>query len=135
MPLKTDYKDALYDGNRVYKLVPLESAGTYNIVDGTQYHQVGDKFGANDINEISTIVNGVRSDMDILIAKSNALDDKTTTFNSDGSIVETMSGYVKTTTFPQDGSVLETLTYLDGQIRQKRTRFVGNEIIEEVLEI
>ena len=73
-------------------------------------------------------------DMDTIKTQINSLEDRTTVFTFDGSIVETMSGYVKTTAFPQDGSILETLTYLNGQTKTKKTTFVGNEIIEEVIE-
>lgn len=131
--VRTDYKDDIFDGNRKYQMIK-NNDGTYSLVDVTEYIQEADIFNAAEINSWGTIVNGVRSDMDILIAKSNALDDKTTTFCSDGSIIETMSGYVKTITFPRDGSVLETLTYLDGQTKTKKTTFVGNEIKEEVVD-
>lgn len=56
MGLKTDYKDALYDGQRRYRLIPNED-GTYSIPDATVYTQQGDKFGANDINRTNEAVN------------------------------------------------------------------------------
>lgn len=56
MSLKTDYKDAMYDGQRRYQLVKNED-GTYSILDATTYTQAGDKFGANDVNAINTEVN------------------------------------------------------------------------------
>jgi len=49
MGLKTDYKDAMFDGQRRYRLIPNED-GTYSLPDATTYTQQGDKFGANDIN-------------------------------------------------------------------------------------
>lgn len=58
---------------------------------------------------------------------------KTTTFKSDGTIIEDNADYTKMITFLADGSILETVDYLDGRIIQKKTKFVGNKIIEEVL--
>ena len=56
MGLKTDYKDAMYDGQRRYRLIPNED-GTYTLPDATVYTQQGDKFGANDINQTNTEIN------------------------------------------------------------------------------
>jgi len=56
MSLKTDYKDAMYDGQRRYRLIANED-GTYSLPDSTTYTQTGDKFGANDINETNTEIN------------------------------------------------------------------------------
>lgn len=56
MSLKTDYKDAMYDGQRRYRLIPNED-GTYSLPDATTYTQQGDKFGANDINSTNTEIN------------------------------------------------------------------------------
>ena len=47
--LKTDYKDAMYEGARKYKIT-ANADGTSGIIDGTTYTQEGDPFGANDIN-------------------------------------------------------------------------------------
>lgn len=56
MSLKTDYKDAMYDGQRRYRLIQNED-GTYSLPDATTYTQQGDKFGANDINQTNTEIN------------------------------------------------------------------------------
>lgn len=56
MNLKTDYQDAMYDGQRRYRLIPNED-GTYSLPDETNYTQKGDKFGANDINSTNEAVN------------------------------------------------------------------------------
>jgi hypothetical protein len=56
MGLKTDYKDAMYDGQRRYRLIPNED-GTYSLPDTTTYTQQGDKFGANDINVTNKAIN------------------------------------------------------------------------------
>lgn len=58
MALKTNYKDALYDGSRRYRLIQNED-GTYNLPDATDYTQEGDKFGANDINATNAAVNRI----------------------------------------------------------------------------
>lgn len=54
--LKTDYKDAMYDGQRRYRMVQNED-GTCSLPDATTYTQEGDRFGANDINATNTEVN------------------------------------------------------------------------------
>lgn len=58
MGLKTDYKDAMYDGQRRYRLIPNED-GTYSLPDATAYTQQGDKFGANDINTTNKAINRI----------------------------------------------------------------------------
>ena len=42
--LKTDYKDAMYDGARKYKITS-NADGTSGITDETVYTQEGDPFG------------------------------------------------------------------------------------------
>lgn len=56
MALKEDYKDAMFDGQRRYRLIQNED-GTYSLPDETSYTQEGDKFGANDINATNKAVN------------------------------------------------------------------------------
>ncbi|WP_097003937.1 hypothetical protein [Lacrimispora amygdalina] len=56
MELKTDYMDAMFDGQRRYRLIPNED-GTYSLPDETTYTQKGDKFGANDINQTNEEIN------------------------------------------------------------------------------
>ena len=58
MGLKTDYKDAMFDGQRRYRLIPNED-GTYSLPDETIYTQKGDKFGANDINATNKAINQI----------------------------------------------------------------------------
>ncbi len=58
MDLKTDYKDAMFDGQRRYRLIPNED-GTYSLPDETTYTQKGDKFGANDINATNQAINQI----------------------------------------------------------------------------
>lgn len=54
--LKTDYKDAMYDGTRKYRIT-ANTDGTSVIADETAYTQEGDSFGANDINATNAAVN------------------------------------------------------------------------------
>lgn len=56
MALKEDYKDAMFDGQRRYRLIQNED-GTYSLPDETTYTQEGDRFGANDINATNKAVN------------------------------------------------------------------------------
>ena len=49
MKLKTNYKDALFDGARKYRIT-ANADGTSGIADETVYTQEGDLFGAKDIN-------------------------------------------------------------------------------------
>lgn len=54
--LKIDYKDAMYDGARRYRIIQ-NADGTVGISDETNYTQEGTQFGANDINDTNTAVN------------------------------------------------------------------------------
>lgn len=56
MALKTDYKDAMFDGDRKYRIT-ANADGTSRIADETEYTQEGDFFGANDINATNKAVN------------------------------------------------------------------------------
>ena len=56
MALKSDYKDAMFDGARKYRIIQNPD-GTSGISDETEYTQEGDKFGANDINATNTAIN------------------------------------------------------------------------------
>ena len=56
MALKVDYKDAMFDGDRKYRIT-ANGDGTSKIADETDYTQEGDPFGANDINATNAAVN------------------------------------------------------------------------------
>ena len=56
--LKTDYKDAMYEGARKYKIT-ANADGTSGIIDETTYTQEGDPFGANDINATNAAINSL----------------------------------------------------------------------------
>lgn len=58
MALRTDYKNAVFSGKRKYHLIENED-GTVSLLDATQYSQTGDRFGAKDVNDIGTAVNGL----------------------------------------------------------------------------
>lgn len=107
MSLRTDYTDDVLDTSvntqRKYYLIK-NSDGTYSFTDQTTYTSEGDYFGAEDINATNSYVNELFSDW--------ALDgyvNKTTTFNSDGTIEEenTSTGYSEKTTFNDDGSITQ----------------------------
>jgi len=54
--LKTDYKDDVFSGNRKYQMVQ-NGDSTVSFVDVTEYVQVGDNYGASDINAQNTALN------------------------------------------------------------------------------
>ena len=80
MALKTDYKDYIPpSGGRKYKIT-ANSDGSSSVEDITQYQQVGDTWGAEDINQVNKLVNGAvypnlldNSDYKIAQAGSNAV--------------------------------------------------------------
>lgn len=49
MALKTNYKEDIFSGNRKYNMIN-NGDGTVSFEDVTEYSQVGDTFGAADIN-------------------------------------------------------------------------------------
>jgi hypothetical protein len=57
MALRTDYRDDIFSGNRKYSQID-NGDGTISFTDETQYDQVGDSFGATQINEIDGKING-----------------------------------------------------------------------------
>lgn len=56
--LKTNYKDAVFSGNRKYQEVN-NGDGTVSFNDQTSYTQQGDRFGASDINGTNTAINAM----------------------------------------------------------------------------
>ena len=75
MALKTDYKDAVYTGNRKYTQTN-NADGTISLVDATAYSTEGDVFGAADINATNQAVNANAANVTALQQKI-----KTTTKN------------------------------------------------------
>lgn len=65
--LRTDYQDDVFSGNRKYTMVN-NGDGTVSFIDQTEYEQVGDTYGAAEINEQNQVINEkgvVVSDTDI----------------------------------------------------------------------
>ena len=58
MVLKTDYKDDVFPGARLYRMIKNDD-GTYSFSDVTDYTQEGDLFGANDINSTNGAINAL----------------------------------------------------------------------------
>lgn len=56
MSLKNDYKDYSFTDSRKYKITN-NSDGTVSIQDVTDYEEIGDSFGAADINAITSMIN------------------------------------------------------------------------------
>lgn len=54
--LRTDYQDDVFSGSRKYTMVN-NGDGTVSFVDQTQYTQVGDYYGAAEINEQNQVIN------------------------------------------------------------------------------
>lgn len=64
MSLKTNYKEDVFSGNRKYTITN-NGDGTVSLTDVTEYSQVGDVFGADDINETNTAVNELTSYLEL----------------------------------------------------------------------
>lgn len=54
--LRTDYQDDVFSGNRKYTMVN-NGDGTVSFIDQTQYAQVGDSYGAAEINQQNQVIN------------------------------------------------------------------------------
>lgn len=59
MALKTNYKDAVFSGERKYQEI-FNPDGTKSFTDRTTYTTQGDRFGANDINATNSAVNALK---------------------------------------------------------------------------
>lgn len=71
MALKTDYKDDIFSGNRKYAQVD-NGDGTISFTDETTYDQVGDSFGATQINEIDSNINSLTTSVNDLNSELTA---------------------------------------------------------------
>lgn len=69
MGLREDYKDAMCDGARKYRIT-VNPDGTSGIIDMTAYTQDGDRFGANDINSVNRAVNRLNHTTEVALAAS-----------------------------------------------------------------
>ena len=56
MALRTNYKDDVFAGSRKYQIVN-NLDGSVSFADVTEYSQVGDTYGASEINEQNTAIN------------------------------------------------------------------------------
>lgn len=120
MALKMDYKNDIFFGDRKYKTVGNDD-GSVSFKDVTTYQQLGDTFGAGDMNKLAAAVNGFET--------------KSTAFSDDGSIIEIDSQLnAKHTVFNADGSITETLTTADGILLATKTTvfYQGGSITETV---
>lgn len=120
MAVKMNYKDDIFSGQRKYTRIN-NSDGTISLDDATVYQQVGDNFGAGDMNNLSAAINGFEV--------------KKTVFDSDGSITESDgNGYAKKTIFNEDGSITETISETGGAlIATKTTVFNDDGSIDETV--
>lgn len=66
MALKTNYKDAVFSGERKYQEI-FNPDGTKSFTDRTSYTTQGDKFGANDINATNSAVNALQGLRQVLV--------------------------------------------------------------------
>ena len=69
MSLKTDYKDAVYTGNKKYTITD-NGDGTSAITDSTAYEQEGDRFGAKDINATNAAINRLNHVTEVTLTSS-----------------------------------------------------------------
>lgn len=69
MSLKTDYKDAVFTGNRLYE-IGSSGGGKSTITDVTVYETAGDKFGAKDINDTNKAVNRLNHSISVTFLSS-----------------------------------------------------------------
>lgn len=65
MALKTNYKEDVFVGNRKYQMTD-NGDGTVSFTDVTAYSQVGDTFGASDINTTNGEINNTNTRIDSL---------------------------------------------------------------------
>lgn len=81
MSLKNDYKDAVLNADtntkRKYQMID-NGDNTISLVDVTDYTQVGDDFGAQDINEITGEINGHTTSLAEKVKKYSGISDGTT---------------------------------------------------------
>lgn len=66
MALKTNYKDAVFSGERKYQEI-FNPDGTKSFTDRTSYTTPGDRFGANDINATNSAVNALQGLKQVLV--------------------------------------------------------------------
>ena len=60
MELKTDYKDYAFFGNKKFKMITNQD-GTVSFEDVTRYSVIGDDFGSEDVNNITSSINSLNN--------------------------------------------------------------------------
>lgn len=89
MSLKTDYKNAIINTSANEKkkyTMTTNSDGTISLEDATVYTQVGDTFGATDINETNTEVNS-KLDASKIVILNTDIGEGTSVEYEDGTII------------------------------------------------
>lgn len=81
MALRTNYKDDIFNGNRKYSEID-NGDGTISFTDETEYDQVGDTFGAAQINEIDTKINSHDTSISSINSSINSINSSISTANS-----------------------------------------------------
>ena len=109
--LRTDFKDDILDitenSQRKYRMITNDD-GTVSFVDETVYTQVGDSFGAGDVNNITSRLNIIRATLTVgntQVVVSNGL----ITTDSILSFYTSVYGLNPSEVLVEDGSV--TLTF------------------------
>lgn len=109
--LRTDFKDDILDitenAQRKYRMITNDD-GTVSFVDATVYMQVGDNFGAGDVNNMTSRLNIIRATLtagNTQIVVSNGL----ITTDSILSFYTSVYGLNPSEVLVEDGSV--TLTF------------------------
>ena len=82
MALKTDYKDDIFSGDRKYAQID-NGDGTVSFTDETEYDQVGDSFGATQINEIDGKINSIDTSIGTINTNINNINTSINNLNSE----------------------------------------------------
>ena len=94
----------------------------------------GDRFYPyTSANSVMTENGNLNTVLKSINKQPTTLEDKTTTFNEDGSITETYSDRVMTTTFNEDGSITKVCTQNNGTTITQTTIFNEDGSISEVI--
>lgn len=81
MALRTDYKDDIFSGNRKYAQID-NGDGTISFTDQTEYDQVGDSFGATQINEIDGKINSFDTSIGTINTRIGTINTSISTINT-----------------------------------------------------
>lgn len=90
MALPTNYVDAMWTGNRKYQMIQNQDS-TVSFTDETEYSVEGTFFGAMDINQTNSQVNGLSNAKSISIGASS-WSNSTTTVNGRAYYIATVTG-------------------------------------------